>query len=206
MNERPRFGDVLTTLLLPMCERHSLEAEQLLLTLAEQSGNRDLVELVRRNRAFAYFGLSLGCTRKLENGRVWVGLNRIVLAFPRCCLTVFAAAHELGHMQQILSRQTEQPRGTWNLYRQELEASRFALRFLENSSRCGRRGKQLLKFFHSILAYQAAFPIQAVVISTIVLGSTGVALQPPLRKFWDWFWDLFYAIFRWIPFLRRSNR
>jgi hypothetical protein len=159
-------------------ERHSLEAERLFRILARRSGDADLLECVESNRAFTYYGLSWGYTyRSIEDGRIWMGLNRLLLFCPKWSFTVFTAGHELGHVRQLLSHQEEEPSGSRGLYEQELEASKFGAQLIRSSKCCGLPSLCRCRFIHCLLARQAAFPVQTLVWWAIAWGALGWGLS-----------------------------
>lgn len=83
---------------------------------------------------------------------------------PKC---KFTAAHEMGHLDQLLRRSKEGRPFTRALYQQELEASEFGMPGIQADKsipiffRC--------RSYHHILAMQAAFPVVFHLIYTLTL-------------------------------------
>ena len=169
-------------------ERYSPEAERLFQVLAKRSGEADLIDCVRSSRAFTYYGLAWGYTyRSKEDGRIGMGLNRLLLFCPKWSFTIFCAGHELGHVRQLLQGQTEQPIGSQALYKQELEASEFGVQFIRNSKCCGLPALCRFKFVHCLLARQAAFPVQTVLWWIVLWAVIAGVLSYFVGKFLDLF-------------------
>jgi hypothetical protein len=160
------------------CWRVSIEAKLLLQDVAASGGDQRLLDWIKTNHAFEYDGGVSGYVRPEKGGRpMRIALKRTLVENPDSCRTRFAAGHELGHILQLLQRQTQGSRFTMKLYGQEMDASAFAASVLERS-RCRGMGwwyKSWLK--HFLCAMEAAFPVVFHGVAGVVLWFVFVLLD-----------------------------
>lgn len=181
----------------PHFKRHSLKVEYLLRFLTENSGDPVLSGIFEReppSRAFSYLGLAWGFTRYTKkDGRIWIGLHRLLLLFPKCSFTIFIAGHELGHAWQFLSGQVEQPINTRKLYDQELQASEIGVRLIEHSNYCTLPFPFRSKLFQRFCAFQSAYPLIALLFGGPVILVVSLAAANLSSKISEWILNRWYA-------------
>lgn len=127
-------------------------------TVATSSGDEQVARWMSRNYGYSFTGTPLGFVYKTKRDELRIGMNKKLIPSLTSGTGTFVAGHELGHLKQKLNDEAEGRHFSFVLFRQEIEASRFALVPLAGAdcSLCEKRYQ--FHVYHWILASEAAFP------------------------------------------------
>jgi hypothetical protein len=123
------------------------------------------------NAGFEISGLAAGYAFRDPEGKIRIGVNRLLLAKPQSLKAQFAAGHELGHLRQLLRGAREAKMYTFRSFAQEVDASEFAINAIKNvnGGLLERRFKS--RMYSRVMALEASFPgISHATIATGLFG------------------------------------
>lgn len=146
--------------------RRSFRATRLFQEMAQMTAEASLITWMAdkyvceyEGGPYATFVYAAGPAQPQHVPQPCPGIRSDLLDRPHSVRTSFVVLHELGHLRQGLAGTDVYARSAWQLFRLELGASSFALKYLHSAKAKWLESMYLSRAFHLINALQAASPI-----------------------------------------------
>jgi len=125
---------------------------------------------------FEHSGKTTSFVDRTTDGAIRVSIASRLLAEPTSVRTLFNVLHSFGHVRQMLAGQQPAALFTRELFRQELDASLFAMTGLKSKRLKLLDHRYTWKAYLSILAFEVAFPSLAHLAFAVVSFGFGYGL------------------------------